>query len=69
VRQVPASLQFENPPPARITLAFERAGGVSKYRTLEITRANIGRLASLAPALGSPDPSVCAPVCWSCCLP
>src|SRR5262249_14278516 len=24
-RQVPASLQFENPPPARITLAFEHA--------------------------------------------
>jgi hypothetical protein len=38
VRQVPASLQFDNPPPMRITLAFERGGAVSQHRTLDFTR-------------------------------
>jgi hypothetical protein len=54
VRQVPASLQFKYSPPARITLAFERAGAVSQYRTLDITRANIGSLASLIAGTGQP---------------
>src|SRR5262249_8056825 len=53
-RQVPASLQFENPPPARITLAFEHAGGISKYRTLDFTRGNLGGLASLLARTGQP---------------
>ena len=53
-RQVPASLQFNHPPPARITLAFERGGAVSKYRTLDITPANIERLASLLARTGQP---------------
>jgi hypothetical protein len=54
VRQVPASLQFENPPPARITLAFERAGAVSQHRTLDFTRANMGSLTSLIADAGRP---------------
>jgi hypothetical protein len=54
VRQVPASLQFKHSPPARITLAFERAGAVSQYRTLDITRANLGSLASLVAGTGQP---------------
>jgi hypothetical protein len=53
-RQVPASLQFENRPPARITLAFEHAGAVSKSRTLDIARGNIGTLASLIVSTGQP---------------
>ncbi len=52
LRQVPASLRFENPPPARVTLAFERAGAVSQYRTLDLTRGNIGSLASLIVGTG-----------------
>src|SRR5262249_17386668 len=55
---VPASLQFENPPPARITLAFEHAGVVSKYRTLDFTRANLEGLASLLARTGQPG-SLC----------
>jgi hypothetical protein len=53
-RQVPASLQFQNPPPARITFAFERAGAVSEYRTLDITRGNREGLASLLARTGQP---------------
>ena len=53
-RQVPASLQFENPPPGRITLAFEHAGAVSKSRTLEIARGNLGDLAFLLARTGQP---------------
>jgi hypothetical protein len=53
-RQVPASLQFQNPPPARITFAFEHAGAVSDYRTLDITRGNLEGLASLLARTGQP---------------
>jgi hypothetical protein len=52
LRAVPASLQFKEAPPPRITLAFERAGGMSEYRTLDFTRADIGKLASLIIGLG-----------------
>jgi len=55
-RQVPASLQFNHVPPARITLAFERSGAVSEYRTLDITRGEIGTLASLIVGTGQPGP-------------
>jgi hypothetical protein len=54
VQQVPASLQFKNSPPARITLAFERAGAMSEYRTLDITRGDVGKLASLTISMGQP---------------
>jgi hypothetical protein len=54
LRQVPASLRFENPPPVQITLAFERAGAVSQYRTLDFTRRNVGGLASLIVGTGEP---------------
>jgi hypothetical protein len=53
-RRVPASLQFENPPPARITLAFVHAGAVSQSRTLDITRGNLGGLASRLAHTGQP---------------
>jgi hypothetical protein len=53
-RQVPASLQFRDAPPARITLAFERGGAVSEYRTLDITRGDIGILGSLIVGTGQP---------------
>jgi hypothetical protein len=53
-RQVPASLQFQNSPPARITFAFEHAGAVSEYRTLDITRGNLAGLASLLSRTGQP---------------
>jgi hypothetical protein len=53
-RQVPASLQFQNLPPARITFAFERAGAVSEYRTLDITRGNLEGLAPLLARTGQP---------------
>jgi hypothetical protein len=53
-RQVPASLQFRDAPPARITLAFERGGAVSEYRTLDITRGDIGVLGSLIVGTGQP---------------
>jgi hypothetical protein len=55
-RQVPASLQFNQAPPARITLAFERSGAVSEYRTLDITRGDVGALASLIVGSGKPGP-------------
>jgi hypothetical protein len=54
VRQVPASLQFENPPPARITLAFERGGAASQQHTLDFTRGDIGGLASMIVGTGQP---------------
>jgi hypothetical protein len=54
LRQVPASLQFQQPPGGRITLAFERAGALSEYRTLDITRADVGKLASLIIGTGQP---------------
>jgi hypothetical protein len=53
-RQVPASLQFRDAPPARITLAFERSGAVSEYRTLDITRGDIGILGPLIVGTGQP---------------
>jgi hypothetical protein len=53
-RQVPASLQFREAPPARITLAFEGDGAVSEYRTLDITRGDTGTLASLILGNGQP---------------
>jgi hypothetical protein len=60
-RQVPASLQFRDAPPARITFAFERGGAVSEYRTLEITRGNQEGVASLLPRSGQPgSPRVAA---------
>jgi hypothetical protein len=52
LREVPASLQFKEAPPARIMLAFEHAGGMSEYRTLDFTKADIGKLASLITGLG-----------------
>src|SRR5712691_462664 len=54
VRQVPASLQFKHSPPPRITFAFERAGAVSQYRTLDITRGDIATLAFLIVHTGQP---------------
>jgi len=54
LRQVPASLQFQHPPSGPITLAFERAGAVSEYRTLDVTRADVGKLASLIIGTGQP---------------
>jgi hypothetical protein len=56
VRQAPASLQFDNPPPMRITLAFERGGAVSQHRTLNFTHGDIGVLASLIVGTGQPGP-------------
>jgi hypothetical protein len=53
-RQVPASLQFHNPPPARITFAFARADVVSEYRTLDITRGDLEGVASLLARTGQP---------------
>jgi hypothetical protein len=53
-RQVPASLQFRYPPLGRITLAFERAGATSEHRTLDVTRGDVGTLASLIVATGQP---------------
>jgi hypothetical protein len=47
-------LQFKNSPPAWIALAFERAGAVSQYRTLDIARGDIGGLASLIVGAGQP---------------
>jgi hypothetical protein len=54
LRQVPASLQFQHPPSGPIMLAFERAGAISEYRTLNITRADVGKLASLIIGTGQP---------------
>jgi hypothetical protein len=56
VRQLPASLQFPGPPPARVTFALESAGAVSEYRTLDFIRRDVGQLGSLLLEGGTSSP-------------
>jgi hypothetical protein len=54
-RRVPASLEWPAPPPARLALAFRQGDEVSQYRTLEITRNDVEKLAALMIGTARPE--------------
>jgi hypothetical protein len=54
-RRMPASLMLTDPLPGRITLAFKRGEATSDYRTLDIARNNVEKLASFVTSTGQPD--------------